>query len=334
MKNKYLLFGFILILFVIAITFSWWQSASLLFDRVEEGVYLEGVNIEKTTRPQLEEIVAELSKLYQYEATDAVYNSQHNTIVPGLCGCTIDQEQSVNNCFKAERGSELKLVKTFTQPTVTLKNYPKAVVRKGNPQKKSVTLLINVDWGIPEPLESFLQVLKSYNVNTTFCVTGRIMDLHGDIIAKIAYDGHEISSHGYHHHGSVYNYHQMTEEQFAIDLEKTEKALAKSVDTKMVYYSPPSGIINDRLLNAASARGYRTVLWTEGLDTVDWREPPPQTIVNKIKKNITNGGIILMHPKEVTLEALPTILEWLQEEGYQVVPLRELLSPYLDCEVK
>ncbi|QOR36012.1 polysaccharide deacetylase family protein [Clostridium sp. 'deep sea'] len=333
MSKKLLIFSFIITLLLTTIIFSWWQTAKILFNRVEAEVFIENINVEKCTRPQLEQIVAELAKAHETKAVDAVYNKKENTIVPEICGSTVDQIKTINNALKAKKGEKLKLVKIYTNPKITLKNYPKAIVRQGNPQKKQVTLMINVDWGIPDPLSYFLSVLKSFNVTTTFCVTGRIIDKFPETVAQIVLEGHEIASHGYYHHGSTHNYHSMTKQEFIEDFTKTQSALKKAVDTKMIYYSPPSGIINDNILDAALELNYRTVLWTHGLDTVDWREPPSEKIVKKITKNAVNGGIVLMHPKQCTLDALPQLLEWFKNNNYEVVPLRELLSPY-NKEVK
>jgi len=335
MKKKYFVITVILLILFVLILGSWWQTVSMLFNRVEEGVELEGIDISDCTVPEVEEIVYELSIVNEYESIDASYDVQTNIIIPEICGCKINQEATVERAMEAAAGSKLSLVREYQPPRITVADYPEAIIRQGNPEKKSVTLLINIDWGVPEPVLSMLEVLKSFNVHTTFCVTGRIMANYGMIIEEIVHNGHEIASHGYYHHSNSYNYYEMSAEQFVKDLQDTDKALTAIIESKINYYSPPSGIITDELLRAATECNYRTVLWTHGLDTIDWQEPPPAKILQRVQNGIVNGGIVLMHPKDQTLEALPEILNWLQSEGYAVVPLRELLSPYLlQCEVK
>ena len=68
----------------------------------------------------------------------------------------------------------------------------------------------------------------------------------------------------------------------------------------------------------------RTVLWS--IDTVDWQNPTPQWIINRVENMTQSGAIILMHPTPVTVKALPEILTTLKEQGYEIVPLEKLLT--------
>ena len=48
-------------------------------------------------------------------------------------------------------------------------------------------------------------------------------------------------------------------------------------------------------MRVAAALGYRTVLWT--LDTIDWQDPPPERILQRVLPKVQSGSIVLMHPK-------------------------------------
>ena len=65
-------------------------------------------------------------------------------------------------------------------------------------------------------------------------------------------------------------------------------------------------------------------MWT--IDTIDWQEPSVETTIDRVISKAQNGGIVLMHPKPNTVEALPQIIEGLHNKGYQLVPVGKLLE--------
>ena len=61
-------------------------------------------------------------------------------------------------------------------------------------------------------------------------------------------------------------------------------------------------------------------------DSVDWKEPTPDEIKNKVLKGVKSGSILLFHNDlENTTEALPQILTQLKSDGYEFVPVSELI---------
>ena len=76
----------------------------------------------------------------------------------------------------------------------------------------------------------------------------------------------------------------------------------------------------------------KVILWD--IDSEDWRyksgenaEENINTIVENVMSQVHEGGIILMHDiYDNTLEATKIILKRLNEEGYNVVSVAELLG--------
>jgi peptidoglycan/xylan/chitin deacetylase (PgdA/CDA1 family) len=66
------------------------------------------------------------------------------------------------------------------------------------------------------------------------------------------------------------------------------------------------------------------------VDTLDWQEGnSSDDIVNKVKKDIEAGGIVLQHsfggPQiENTVKALPRIIAYLRDNGYEFVTIDQL----------
>lgn len=195
-------------------------------------------------------------------------------------------------------------------------------------EQKAIALTFNVDWG-EEQLPGILKALEQYNAKATFFLTGRWAKNHPELVRTIAGAGHQIENHGYSHpHPDRLSVAANKEE-----IKKTEKVIESIIGYKTRYYAPPYGEKEKPGVQAASELGYVTVLWT--LDTVDWRpESTPEIIAQRIVnpavrfgvKPDKRGAIVLMHPKENTVKALPMILKSLQGQGFQFNRLEQLIT--------
>lgn len=195
-------------------------------------------------------------------------------------------------------------------------------------EEKALALTINVDWG-EEYIPGILEALDQGQAKATFFLTGRWASKNPELVKEILARGHEIGNHGYSHpHPDRLSV--TANEQEVI---KTEKIIEDLTGHKTRYYAPPYGEKGAPGLKAAENLGYQTILWT--LDTVDWRpESSPEIIAQRILypsirfgiKPKKQGAIVLMHPKENTLKALPRILKELNREGFRMLKLSELIT--------
>ena len=194
-------------------------------------------------------------------------------------------------------------------------------VYQGNSKEQKVALAINVDWG-EDILPGMLDVLAKEQVKATFFVTGRFAEKFPELVEEIAAAGHEIGNHGYKHPHPD----ELSVEQNQKDITQAEAILEKLTETKPVLYAPPYGEHGKTCLMAAEQCGYTTILWT--LDTIDWEKPAPsqETLVQRVTGDkLSSGAIILMHPKEHTLEALPAMIQAIRDKGYQCMKVSEVL---------
>lgn len=61
-------------------------------------------------------------------------------------------------------------------------------------------------------------------------------------------------------------------------------------------------------------------------DSLDWKDLTADEIYTRVTTNVGPGSIILFHNAALnTPEALPRIIEYLQSEGYEIVPISELI---------
>lgn len=206
-----------------------------------------------------------------------------------------------------------------TAPAAAQPEQDPAAYRSGSSESDLVSLAINVDWG-EEYLPQLLAVLAEKDVHATFFLTGRWCNNQPELARQIAEAGHEIGNHGYSHSSP----NASSEEQIIEEIERTEAAIEAATGITTDLYAPPSGEDEQHVLDAAAEAGYHTILWS--VDTIDWQQPTAETIVERVSSKIHGGAIILAHPTEPTLLALPQIIDSLEEEGYRFVSVSENLG--------
>ena len=63
-----------------------------------------------------------------------------------------------------------------------------------------------------------------------------------------------------------------------------------------------------------------------GGDSLDWKDYDAKTIFKRVTEHLQPGSIVLFHNAALhTPEALPSILEFMQQNGYTVVPIGQLI---------
>lgn len=184
--------------------------------------------------------------------------------------------------------------------------------RSGDAESPYISLAVNVDWG-EEYIPGLLKVLAENGVSASFFLTGRWCDNNPDLAAEIAAFGHELGNHGYSHKSP----NASSCEEIIGEIKRTEEAIEKATGIVTRLYAPPSGEAEPHVLVAAAETGYDTVLWS--VDTIDWQKPDAATIIQRVKKQIHGGAIILSHPTASTVEACHYLIKDLKEEGYAFV---------------
>ncbi|SJZ31697.1 polysaccharide deacetylase family protein [Selenihalanaerobacter shriftii] len=188
----------------------------------------------------------------------------------------------------------------------------------GSEDKAEMALTINVAWG-QEHIPQMLKVLKEKEVKATFFFIGRWVEKFPELTKQIAEGGHEIGNHGYRHSHP----NQLSKQALTNLIKKNEELLIEVTGHQTKLFAPPYGEYNDRVVKIADDLGYRTILWTA--DTIDWQRPAPEVIISRITKKASNGGIVLMHPTAPTAKSLPTMIDKLRKEGYELVTVTQLL---------
>ncbi|HLN62442.1 MAG TPA: polysaccharide deacetylase family protein [Symbiobacteriaceae bacterium] len=255
------------------------------------------------------------------DAQEAHLANGTSYVIPELNGYALDVDATWTRLAAAPANTRLEPATRVHTPTRRLSDYPQSVIRQGNPDKQAVGILINVDWG-KEYLPSMLATLKKRGAHATFFVSGRWAKDNPTLVKMMFDNGHEIASHGY----------DLSQGPSALaragklkaDIAKSTETIQAITGAPVKYYAPHMSEVDPTILKTAADLKLRTVLYS--LDTIDWQDPAPETIVARVK-NAMAGDLILMHPKANTAKALDTVLVGFQGKGLTPLTLSEMLSP-------
>lgn len=186
------------------------------------------------------------------------------------------------------------------------------------PEKK-VAISFDAAYG-NEYTESILDTLDKYNVKSTFFLVGFWVDKYPEDVKEIARRGHEAGNHSTTHP----NMSTLSKEQIIEEINKTGDKIEKLISIKPNLFRPPFGDYNDLLIRTCKENGYYTIQWD--VDSLDWKELGVQPVVDRVLRNIRNGSIVLFHNNAKYIkDYLPLVIEKLQEDGYEIVPISELI---------
>lgn len=189
----------------------------------------------------------------------------------------------------------------------------------GDREKARIAITID-DWYEPDLLPQFLDVAEEYGVKLTLYPIGmNIQVKDGPLWQRAIDEGHEIGNHSNTHK----NLNKASRESILAQLRNMEKrledALGHPYEVRTLRYPYGAGRNNSTksaFAKTISEAGYtHVVLWD-----VDYTKE--RDILRKTK----NGSIILLHGRKRDLRLLKAILPKLQEKGYEMVTVSDLLE--------
>lgn len=186
----------------------------------------------------------------------------------------------------------------------------------GDRSSDKISLMFNV-YENTEVVEGILEVLEEYGARATFFVGGCWADDNTECLQKIVASGNEIANHGYFHkdHAKL----SLKENEEEIRLTGVIVEALCGAETKL--FAPPSGSFGKNTLEACAALDYKVIMWSK--DTIDWRDKDVSLVVKRATENAAGGDLVLMHPKEHTLRALPQVLGYYEKAGLKTVTVSE-----------
>ena len=216
---------------------------------------------------------------------------------------------------------------------------------KINPVKSSgKKVYFTFDDGPSSNTDQILDILKDYDVKATFFVVGKTDERSVKAYQRIVEEGHTLAMHSYsHRYDEIYE----SKEAFARDLNSLQEYLYETTGVWPRIYRFPGGSSNT--VSKVDMQELIEYLTDIGITYFDWnvasgdavsRTLPAETIVNNCLSGIEKQkeSVILMHDasnKGTTIEALPRIIEAIQEQGDaellpitdETVPVQHIAAP-------
>jgi len=201
--------------------------------------------------------------------------------------------------------------------------HPPAAVYNVPTDRKVIALTFDISWG-EKRAEPIIEVLKAKNVqNVTFFLSSPWSKAHPDLVKKIAETGYEIGSHGHKHD----NYSQYSDEEIRRQITIADGILREATGKSPTLIRLPNGDFDKRVLRIADELNYKVIQWDT--DSLDWKNPGVDTIVNRVVESAHEGDIVLLHASDSskqTHEALPIIIDQLRAKGYEFVTVSQLIN--------
>lgn len=198
---------------------------------------------------------------------------------------------------------------------------PRAISKIDTNQKQ---LALTFDIGSGDVQASrILKSLKKENVQATFFISGSWAEQHRDIVKKIVKGKHELASYGFNQK----NYQSLKQKKMKKDMQLARKAIKKASGKETTWLRTPKGHFDEDVLQTADAANYTVVDWS--VDADDVIDPDAQSIVDTIVEHASRGDIIRLDASDAakqTGQALPDIIEELEEKGYHFVTVSKLLT--------
>lgn len=181
-----------------------------------------------------------------------------------------------------------------------------------------------------------LNVLDRYNVKATFFTLGKSIEANEEaknILKDTAKRGHAIANHSYSHDYSyLYPNRTMNVDNIVSDIEKSNsimrEVLGESFSTRVIRF--PGGYWSwegrTAMKEAMDQNGYYNVDWNALNKDAEGKQKNADELLQSTKETVEALGpdadsvVLLMHDtygKEETVKALPQIIEYLQEKGFE-----------------
>ena len=184
--------------------------------------------------------------------------------------------------------------------------------------KKMVALTYD-DGPNPVHTNAILDVLEKHNARATFFDLGQLVEKYPDVTKREAALGCEVGSHSWDHA----NFNKLAPEAIRADVARTDAVFQKVLGRSPSSFRPPYGNCDN------SRKGYIPLpiyLWS--VDTLDWKTRNAEAIIKEVKKiGDLDGKVILLHGiYGSTAEATAYLVPYLQEQGYELVTVSELVE--------
>lgn len=190
--------------------------------------------------------------------------------------------------------------------------FPEAIWRVKK-RKRKVAYITFDDGPIPEVTPWVLDTLDRYGVKATFFFVGDNVRKYPHLYEEVKRRGHSYGNHTMHHLQGF----KTTRLRYMRDITEADGLIDSTL------FRPPHGLM--RWSQAKAIKNHYNIVMYD-LVTRDYSiKMSPEEVFRNVRRYARNGSIIVFHDslkaERNMKEVLPRAIEWLQNEGYELLPL-------------
>jgi peptidoglycan/xylan/chitin deacetylase (PgdA/CDA1 family) len=169
----------------------------------------------------------------------------------------------------------------------------------------------------PDPTwtPQLLRLLQAAHVRATFCVVGREVVRHPEIVRAIVKGGHTLCNHSWSHDEQLAGRSAAVIRQ---ELARTQDAVRRAAGVTPRLFRAPGGSWSAALQREARRQGMSPLEWN--VDPRDWARPGTAAIVRGVLRGLRPGAVVLLHDgggrRRQTLDAVKVLLVRLRAMHY------------------
>ena len=207
-----------------------------------------------------------------------------------------------------------------------VKEVQNAVVQQNTalPAQDKPVVALTFDEGPSSYTRQLLDILEEKGAKATFFLSGDAVEADPSAAAAIAQAGMEIGSNTMSDVALTGRSADEVRTQIAQGFDAIEAATGKRVS----LLRAPFAEFDDETWTQAMDLVSAVISWN--VDSGDWLMPGADTVVSNVMGSVRSGNIVLLTDSDACgaqlVEALPDLIDRLQEEGYELVTVSELIA--------
>lgn len=280
---------------------------------------------------ELTDSAAQLEEKERYVAGQKEYISELSGQIESLTEDSEDDggSQTTNDNSSADNDADDSAGSgnnTYTNPDSDA--YPNLYAEGCSPEDIKKVVYLTFDDGPSNLTPKVLDLLDRYNAKATFFVVCKNNEEYAEFLSEIVERGHTLALHSYSHN---YNEIYASKDAFLRDYEKVYDWVVDNTGYTPSLFRFPGGSNNgssyvvNGIIDEMEERGFQYFDWN--VSSGDGSElTTTENIIDNICSNVgvPENPVVLMHDgrgKNATLAALPTVLEYLSDNGYEFCSL-------------
>lgn len=182
-------------------------------------------------------------------------------------------------------------------------------------------IYLTFDDGPSDNTARILDILKEHNLKGVFFVEGRRFEpKYLPVLNRIVREGHQLGLHSITHDKHLLYQQVDAHQHFLKEMLDVQKLIQETTGESPILYRPPYGSHgNFTDAHCLTMKASSLLCWDWHIDSEDWSASSADEVYDNVvkgyQKQSGNDLVILFHEYDRTIEVLPRVIEFFQNEG-------------------